>query len=365
MAFKNKSGEKIHVTDSLSDLSLEADAGLTRMKKALQQGLKPKACQACWKLETAQGVSRRQKMNREHKEILQKIKKDSSCKLPKTVFDFKVGNVCNQKCLICGPAASSLWIKEHSAVYSSTGYLKTKNISQKTLPTLNNSMAEAKEIHISGGEPFLNIVDLEKLLLNSVASGVARHQHLIITTNGSIYPEKLIRDVFPHFKKVQVLMSADGIGPQFDYLRFPAKWPVFFENYLRFKETRFFAGICLTINALNAFNLTDYLQFWDEQGENQVLVNYLNSPEILAVDALPKKIREQIGRKWLEKKFTNRGFEVLMLELFQYLRLSQARTPKQQLNSLHESILSHDNYRKVSFSSIFKEYDALLKQTVL
>jgi hypothetical protein len=361
LTLTGKNKKNLDIADLPGKNVFESSPNLLNLKKSFLKGQKPKACRACWRQEDGNVLSRRQKMNQEHKEVLKTIKSDpQNTSLRKSVLDFKMGNICNQKCLICGPAASSLWIQEHRKIYGTDRFFKSKNISDRTVHTLRDFVSESGEIHLSGGEPFLDVAGMEELLSKSIHDGTAKNQSLIITTNGSVFPERLVEDLFPKFKKVQILMSADGTGLHFNYLRFPGKWEIFFDNYKRFKKSGFFAGICITVSALNAYYIPDYLKFWEEQNENKILFNYLNSPEPLALAVLPPSVTQMLAKRWLTARFKIAGFDALMFELFQYLQSLGNEKKADSYNEFRQTIKTHDKYRSVSFENTFSEFGALL-----
>jgi len=349
----------IHFQDLASLTAADQNGGLAELKKTFLEGARPAACQSCWKLEDSGIVSRRQKMNRQFSAELERIANAGTVEGNVAVFDFKIGNICNQKCLICGPASSSLWIKEHSAVYDSSGHFKSRNLSKLTTPLLRDYVRGAQEIHISGGETFLAEGELTRLLAESIDSGASRSQHLILVTNGSRFPAKMIESVFPHFSKVQIFMSADGVGKQFEYSRHPGRWADFFANYLAIRTTPYFGGIAITLSALNAHSLAEDLLFWEKNNEPRVLINHLTAPAELAMENLPKKVLLAIRSRWIKAQFTTSHSELLLFDALKNLQAAIENQSAPSDSNFLEFIGRHDDYRKLSFKDAFTEYHSL------
>ena len=155
-------------------------------------------------------------------------------------------------------------------------------------------------------------------------------------------------------------MSADGVTEQFEYMRYPGKWELFFENYQRISKTPFFWGISLTLSSLNAFNIADYLCFWESVGETRIWVGHLHVPELHSVEYLPKFVRNEICRYWLGKKIKSPTMQKTIMELFQKLQQLEERTDTHIFSSLFASMQKHDKYRGNSFEKVFPEYHSLL-----
>ena len=73
-------------------------------------GERPKGCQSCWQEEDAGKTSKRQNSIYKMKQSLTDWTPNSEPTLK--FIDFKLGNVCNLKCRICGSWSSSKWAQE-------------------------------------------------------------------------------------------------------------------------------------------------------------------------------------------------------------------------------------------------------------
>ena len=147
---------------------------------------------------------------------------------PKMVT-FKLDYTCNLACVTCGPELSTKW----------RGISKRKNLPvqaqeeliRKTIRDIDLSQLET--VHIFGGEPLLTVtheIILEELL------PYAKNITVWYDTNATVYPSERTMELWSQFHLVRLKYSVDGVGPAFDYLRWPASWSQVADNILSMKE---------------------------------------------------------------------------------------------------------------------------------
>ena len=83
---------------------------MQNLRQQFKDGKRPKGCESCWQEETAGKTSKRMNSLYKMKSSLKKWTPDSEPTLK--FIDFKLGNVCNLKCRICGSWSSSKWAQE-------------------------------------------------------------------------------------------------------------------------------------------------------------------------------------------------------------------------------------------------------------
>ena len=143
-----------------------------------------------------------------------------------------------------------------------------------------------------GGEPWL-IKKQWEFIAYLVETGLSSHISLNYATNGSVFNDKWFTDYFANFKNVTILLSADGIGDTFEYVRYPAKWNVFAENIQKIIDYRDqgiieWVGIAYTVSAFSMHNVIDSLKYYKEINV-PVWFNLVNEGEfsagVLSADA--------------------------------------------------------------------------------
>lgn len=175
-------------------------------------------------------------------------------------LELQLDKTCNGGCIICGPHNSSFWQQEVGQLIPSIRK-RTPNIVESILSIID--ISKTRKILFLGGEPFLSQVD-ETLLPQIPDPSVVNLQY---TVNGSVYPTQQRIDQWRGFKSVLINFSIDGIGPRFDYIRYPLKWQVVKTNMQRMLQEMpdsVHFKINHTINILNLYYHDEFEQ-WRQQ----------------------------------------------------------------------------------------------------
>lgn len=269
---------------------------MQQLRQDLLQGKRPSGCNHCWNLEKQQIKSNRQW----HAEFYaQKFYSDWIDNPQIRSIDFRPGNVCNFKCRICGPDASSLIA--HERLRFSNNLIEIQNLKNinghwfdqdyRFVEQLLRLLPQLLNIDLYGGEPFL-LKQLPTFLKQAVDSGHASHIRLHFNTNGSVFPTALIQYLRP-FQQVDISISIDNIGERFEFER-GGDWVTVEQNISQFKaETNFDVSVMPTINIQNVFYIEDLLD-WSNKTQNRVVFNYLDTPEYLNIDHMTPAARRLV-----------------------------------------------------------------------
>lgn len=258
---------------------------MTELREAFLRGEEPNECNWCWAEEAAGIRSFRQKyLERKYQFELEKPQPQ--------ILDLKLSNVCNLRCRMCGPQASSAIAKENGI---SNDYWLT----QKIMDTKNESvlfdewLPGIREIELTGGEPFFS-PENKKLLTRIAETPYAANINLLITTNGMFYIPKLMESL-KAFNRVQISLSVDDIGPRLEYARDRSSWGKIQSNILKMKENYpdFHYAIYRTVNNYNIWYLKD-LEDWAAKYEITLANGFLHEPKSLSIRHLPDYVKEEI-----------------------------------------------------------------------
>jgi pyruvate-formate lyase-activating enzyme len=204
--------------------------------------------------------------------------------------DIAFSNYCNFRCRMCGPAYSSRWIEDESALLErgmsggSGGLVSRessldlngpgKSLSDEELLFLAKKMKTVRRIEVLGGEPFLTREFLEFLRLCR-EHGVADNTELMVTTNGSVISEAVL-DMIAPFDYVNLNISIDATGSYFSYMRSSGacSWAQVEKNvklaidYCHRKNEssnkRWKVNINGTFQTYNMLNITNFLTWIEE-----------------------------------------------------------------------------------------------------
>ncbi len=370
--YAKDNGEMFHLSkDTLSDVW--HSPSLKSLRENLLSGVKDKKCVTCWSEEAIGKTSKRIRENHRWGMELSELSPTDLGKLDIKFLDLKLGNSCNLKCRICGPASSSAWIKEWeettgedlltnlSLTVSSEGTKKVirswPDVNVDFWTDLEKHLPAVKLFEIYGGEPFL-IKKHFDVLRKSVELGYSKKQRVHYNTNGTIYPGEIADEVWKHFERVDIMLSIDGTGKQFEYQRYPANWVDVEKNIFRFMQNFSTKDlhICLTVSSLNAFYLPDYLRYFHKLGL-PVWLNVLYGPDHFSMKNLPQAAKDAILQSWS----TIKGESAILVEPLDSLKdFLQLKSDPRQEELFIPSLKRHDAYRNEKYSDFFPEFAKII-----
>ena len=328
------------------------------LRTQFRNGKKPAGCDRCWAEESAGKTSKRINSLYKMKNSLQNWTPNSEPSLK--FIDFKLGNVCNLKCRICGSWSSSKWAQEELD-YGENPVAK-KNLKEGGWPKkqpqffddIKEYLADAEYFEFTGGEPFM-IRDHFKILMHCVEKGYAKNIDIHYNTNGTHLPPRDIFDLWRYFKRVEIAFSIDDIGEQFQYQRHPANWKEVNHNLVEFKtyQTQNMEfQICTTISIFNIFSLAK-IALWVAQYQPKFFyVNTCFDPDYFNIQTLPKQVKNIVNSRYS------------MLTDFQpTLRfMNSAHRDSEQMSEQRKArILQTDKYRKENFGDVFPLLNKVLQ----
>tara|TARA_B100000085_G_scaffold48500_1_gene41797 strand:+ start:288 stop:1580 length:1293 start_codon:yes stop_codon:yes gene_type:complete len=160
-------------------------------------------------------------------------------------YDYRISNLCNFKCRMCGEQLSSSWetekkkydlidVKQEPWLEPNT----RKSISKFQVEVLEEELQRAvdnktiEEIYWVGGEPLM----FERhwtIMQQLVDNGHAKNVTVRYNTNLSRvkYKDYNLWDMLPHFKNVNICASIDGAYEVGEFIRDGLKWDEWIDNF--------------------------------------------------------------------------------------------------------------------------------------
>ena len=338
--------------------SIQQTKYMELLRKQFRNGERPKGCSNCWQEEDAGKTSKRMNSIYKMRSSLTDWTPNSEPTLK--FIDFKLGNVCNLKCRICGSWSSSKWAQEELDYGENP--VARKNLQEGGWPKRNPQFFEELQedlkyveyFEFTGGEPFM-IKNHFKILEHCVEKGYAKNQDIHYNTNGTQLPGREIFDLWKHFKRVEIAFSIDDVGEPFEYQRYGAKWKEVNYNLNQFKTyqtNNMEFQICSTINIFNIFSLAK-LALWVRQFDPKFFyVNTCFDPDIFNIQTLPKQIKNIVNSRYSDLK----DFKGTL----RYMN-SADRDSEDMRDQRKKRILQTDNYRKENFGEVFPLLNKVLK----
>jgi len=330
---------------------------MEKLREQFRNGERPAGCSSCWQEEDAGKTSKRQNSIYKMKQSLQNWTPDSEPTLK--FIDFKLGNVCNLKCRICGSWSSSKWAQEE--IDYGPNDLARKQLYEGGWPKrhpqffedIKDVLEDVEYFEFTGGEPFM-IQNHFKILEHCVEQGYARKQDIHYNTNGTQLPDKKIFDLLSKFKRVEVAFSIDDVGNQFEYQRHPANWRNVNENIMKWKQYNpgnIDFQICSTINIFNIFSLAKLILWVKQVDPKFFYVNTCFDPEYFNIQTLPQQAKNIATERYGNIK------EFKGIIDFMNLADRYNETIKEQRR---QRILQADRYRGENFAKTFPTLNSIL-----
>jgi len=299
---KDQFGRKFKIGETTIEQARDSKQ-MQRLRQEFLDGKQPDTCKKCWAVEDSGGKSKREyTLDRlEHMGISDEWTSDAK---PLMFVDFKLGNICNLKCRICGSWSSSSYATEEVQQFP-TALRKSsfpyKMIEQGRWPReqqsfweeMSDNVDNIRYLEFTGGEPFM-IKEHFQFLETLVEKGVAGNIEIHYNTNGTKFPDA--KNIWSHFKLVEIAFSIDDVDQRFEYQRKNAHWSEVNANISKFKELKQELGnivlqCCSTVNVFNVLYLEQLSHWIDEQDFDFVYWNMLHEIEYNCVANVSDKLK--------------------------------------------------------------------------
>lgn len=299
-------------------------------KKMLNQ-TPPKECMGCVQGDSAQKPYR-EHFNRLYGSMWEHLQEQSDqdglYKKKPVDFDYRINDICNLSCRMCSSEfSSSIYALEAKSGLKESRSQDSREV-KKNMEVEFESLVgntETRRIYFADGEPLLSKLNW-KMLDNLIVSGISRNVELAFNTNLTqihLYKAK-INTVIARFKKVEFIVSIDGVGETQEFVRNGVDWNQWVTNLSELKNMvsshRIFFNITFTTPLL--MNLRPLIEFLKDQKIEFRVGNVVfnRSPEVvLCPSALPKKVRTNLVHKALKEVPEDSSFGAFKSILNSYL----------------------------------------------
>jgi MoaA/NifB/PqqE/SkfB family radical SAM enzyme len=276
------------------------------------------------------------------------------------VLTIKNGNVCNARCRTCHPGDSSRWITDAGKIKSQLGreyypvISQEQNWSDDQLEEIFQISRTLTRLELFGGEPMYN-KQVHRLLDRLIDSGHSEHISLYINTNGSVD----IVERFPRiseFQAVEIGVSIDGVGPQFDYIRNGVAYQDVcrqiksLQQYFTAHGTNYSIDSISTVNILNIYYLPELKQAVQALLPLAPFWNLLIHPPWLNIKNMPDPVKASV----IDKLSHDPEFQELISVMRQPADLTQ-------WSSFLDITAVLDGTRSEDFAATFPEFHDVIR----
>lgn len=319
---------------------------INEMKFQMLQGQRPTICNKCWTLEDA-GIKSDRQLKNETLDFfsnvdLEQLIKDCEQGKNKTIhYKVNTSNTCNAACTTCNGRSSNTWNKL-SKKHNSRTYRDWKISPTQTTNWIDYT--NAKSITITGGESFLS--DTNFYILEQLITHNNTDCFVSFVTNGSFSLSKRQKEILAKFKNLNFCFSIDGIGPVFEYLRWPLKWTDIENNILWSQTINAKVSVNYTLSNVNLRYHAETIKWFKDQN-----LNYAIGPVYF-----PKHFRPQSLSSTVKQQLSQRADSDAMLPW-----LTHSPDDEKHYRQFQKEIAKQDSMKNISMRDYLPELAELLK----
>jgi organic radical activating enzyme len=220
-----------------------------------------------------------------------------------TIYKLEIvlDTTCNAACIQCGTTQSSLWRQQYAQVKNE--HIQPEQQIDDRIQKIKDiiDLDKVKQFHFWGGEPLITDTHMKFLREIKDPSDV----EISYTTNGSVFPDKEVLDLWSKFKSVKVAISVDGIDDRFFYIRWPLSWSKVSKNIIRFKDETpknviFHINCCiipLNVNYVNEAGDWFKEHFSINHNGTPIGYNFIRGEGTLDIGCTPMSLREEVWKQ--------------------------------------------------------------------
>jgi hypothetical protein len=265
-------------------------------------------------------------------------------------IELQLDEECNAACIMCNSSNSTTWRKYTKNTVR--GVIPILELHKTTVEERIESVLElvdfnkVRQVHFYGGEPFST--DTQLTMLREIAE--PHRVKLVYVTNGSYLPDEETLERWKSFESINLMMSIDGIGEHFNYLRWPLKWHQV-ESNLRFyrdllSRKNFTVNSSFTGSPLNLFFIDRYTEWSTEffKGTKVIGKNWFMNPHpvdgVINMSCVPDSVKDAVVEKY--------GRDSRIAKII-------GRYDQEKFDKFIEYLEFHDGHRGLDFREIFKQ----------
>jgi len=340
-----------HVMPFMKDDTLDElwnSEPLKKLRQSFIDGKMPVECRQCTNEEESGLFSYRQEMNSFLERYPhQKNRYDfTSIESPPPFYiDLKLTNVCNLKCRMCSPMASSLIQKEREKEFGIKGddyWHENKIVETYNEESFKRWLPNIDYVVFTGGEPFVGKENKDLIQL-MIDEGYSHKIDLHFNTNGMVMPPAII-DMLLKFRNVNLAFSVDDIGKRLNYHRHGADWELIKKNIQRVPtDKNITIAIYTTVNNYNIWYLEEAIEEFEKLTKN-VSYDFVYEPAFLSPRCLNSVIKKDLIEKYEGKK----EYE----KVIKYIKDQNVDRTMEFFDQIREL----DKIRKENFAKVFPEW---------
>ena len=208
-------------------------------------------------------------------------------------WDARFSNICNLKCRMCGPGYSHTWAQEENRKVNGSYIISAHetdiwaNIIDKY-----GDLSQLKEVYFAGGEVFFQ-QEHWQMLDHLKQLGMQDIRLTYVTNLTRLTMGKYdIEDYLTYFNNVLFIVSMDGIGSVFEYIRSGSNWEKFTNNLKVISKFNIKIRFNIVVTIYNILVLDKIIDFIIENGFDKYDLTVADSPKYQVIVNLPKELKD-------------------------------------------------------------------------
>ncbi len=386
IAITDNDGKPFNIKDQPTQDQIMNSDFMKKIRKDMLQGKWNKVCTRCLVTELADGVSRREIENKSYDDIIVSTvlttRPDGTIPVKYKSIDYRLGNLCNLQCRMCGPHSSNAWLKDWNKVKPDSEKMNdTRRIELENYDWIEKDylflefqkkLEHCEHLHFAGGEPLIT-PQMSRMLKYCIDNDYAKNITLTYNTNLTKLPEPVL-ELWKYFKSIRLLCSIDGFGKVNEYVRHPAKWDVIDRNltYLDDNASKYHIDEILLSCTVQIYNILELPDLYNYLKKFKVIVPALNLinlhiPNYLQSSVLPEEAK-LIANKRLGEFYTKLKEELpenrkyMAESIHEVLNFMNQKTDPALLKSFMDINTKMDSFKAQSLQESIPElYDLVVK----
>jgi len=330
-------------TNSVRDYS--CSQSLQTIKQSFNNNVWPEGCQRC-RLEEQNNIRSKRQLDLDrwqHHYSVYDLTQDNFI-----TASVAFGNTCNLTCITCNPGSSSKWQKEYAVIYNKS-VEPFHFYKQDFVVDFIQQSPNIVHLDIPGGEPFLSgVTEQKKLLQHYIESGQASNLSIHYTTNCTVMPDQEWWQLWTHFKEVEIQLSIDGIGPRFEYIRYPGNWQQAIKNIDTYisQQDKIKLSVSHTVSAYNIYYLDEFFSWCHSQKLPRPWLGRVHNPAHMRLSVWPEP-----AKKFIIDHLKSSTWQ----DVQTWADLMNNTNDSDLFDTFKQRCHQHDQYRNTNFASVFPE----------
>lgn len=361
---------------TIQESSLEETWNCDQQKQLRSQFInnqQPKGCDTCFKREDSGSHSMRLAMNERFNSHIDHAKNNTEDdgyyeKFNLIYWDFRLSNICNFKCRMCGHGCSSSWYDEFKEKSKFPKIIDSSYHGRDLMQYVDKFLPTVEEIYFAGGEPLImseHYQILDKLIEQNRYDVFLRYNTNMSTLKYKGYD---LIETWKKFRKVDIFASIDGYGKNAEYTRSGTDWDRVEQNLQRLVEVSNVRDpgssinllISSTINIYNVFHFPRLVDRMLDMGidPGRLVVSNLLWPNFLKISLLSSELKQKLKdnyRIYVSNINNSRHRTIIEEKLQSILYFLDQPFTNRDVRDFVKDTLERDSFRKESIHDAVPE----------